>query len=226
MSKPRTMLLILALLASPALADERREQQLERWFESDTDAPPFTSEVNEGELTFLTKVEKQPPTSHNTINISADSLKEGWVHIEQCHENLDAFLSIQVVYRYHKMRNLTIVSTKDIGKAWVEGQSIQMLNVKKGATLCSRLEARILYKGKDNTYTLVNGPFERRFLDGFYPMGVKLDIHYPANLLTFETSEPKPQPGFELKHDTGKIQLNALFEGQLIVEMRFRKKEK
>ena len=65
----------------------------------------------------------------------------------------------------------------------------------------------------------------RRFLDGYYPMRLTLDIEYPAASLRFEAQEPQPQPGFQVERRSGRIQAEIWFEGRLITRFVFCRKE-
>jgi hypothetical protein len=115
-----------------------------------------------------------------------------------------------------------VEKTRNIEKAWTQGQSVQLLNTQKGATLCVSAQVRILYKNTDNTYTLKNGPFQRRFLDGYYPMHVSLTATYPTETLTFISSRPEDQPGFTVTSNSGKVMIDTWFEGKLFTEINFK----
>jgi hypothetical protein len=49
-----------------------------------------------------------------------------------------------------------------------------------------------------------------------------MDIVYPATELAFVDLTPHPQPGLELAQDPGRLRIEALFEGRLRTEVRFR----
>jgi hypothetical protein len=178
--------------------------------------------VNEGELTFLA----QPPAKavhsvRNRLTITRDSLETGFVALYQCHAQLDAVPEAQVVYRYQHMRQLRIVSQRGIDKTWVADDSVQMLGIHKGARLCVRAEVAVLHANADGGYTLRSGPFHRRFLDGYYPMHVVVEIRCPQALLQFAAITPPAQPGFRLSHSADGVQVDAWFEGRLTLEVRF-----
>lgn len=204
---------------NPSQADE--QQQLEEWFEGDLEQQAL--QVNEGKLEFL----DQPPknkavhTVTNTITISDTSLKTQWVTLHQCHDNLDPVGRSEIVYQYKHMRNLRLEHYFGMGKAWIENQSVQMEDIDRGASLCVMAEVQILRPGKQGEYTLRNGPYFRKFLDGYYPFHVKLNIHYPQSALTLKTTSPQPQNGFDVQEDNGTLKMDAWFEGQLLVEARF-----
>jgi hypothetical protein len=63
----------------------------------------------------------------------------------------------------------------------------------------------------------------RKFLDGYYPMRVTLDIKYPPHLLKLLDISPPEQPGFQHIESPGSIHLDAVFEGQLTTLIQFEK---
>lgn len=221
--------LILLVVTFPQLVlgqqdnspQSNEDQQLEKWFEGDLEEQAL--KVNEGTLEFL----DQPPknkavhTVTNTITISDLSLQTQWVTLHQCHMNLDPVAQSEIVYQYKQMRNLRLEHYFGMDKAWIENQSVQMKDIDKGASLCILAEVKILKPGKKGEYTLRNGPYFRKFLDGYYPFHVKLNIHYPKSALTLTTTSPQPQNGFDVQEDNGTLKMDAWFEGKLIVEARF-----
>jgi hypothetical protein len=215
--------LIFLLWTGLAAAEEAMTpEQLEEWFNSDADDTARALAVNEGELVFLAV----PPAKavhhlRNRITIKLASLDDGFVELYQCHDHLDAVHEAQVVYRYHRLRNLRIDSQRGIDKVWVEGDTVQMVDIGKDAGLCIRAEVGILYANGDGSYVLRNGPFHRRFLDGYYPMHVTLEIHYPPTLLQFDAITPAEQPGFHLMRTPEGLTVEAWFEGMLTTEARF-----
>lgn len=223
--------LILLIVALPSLtaaqqntaATEARgeQQQLEKWFEGDVEQQAL--QVNEGKLEFLNHPPKNKAvhTVTNTITISDLSLETQWVTLHQCHMNLDPVAQSEIVYQYKHMRNLRLEHYFGMDKAWIENQSVQMKDVDKGASLCILAEVRILTPGRNGEYTLRNGPYFRKFLDGYYPFHVKLNIHYPRSALTLTTTNPPAQRGFDVQEDNGTLKMDAWFEGRLIVEARF-----
>ena len=208
----------------PAVAaDELTPEQLEQWFEDDERDHPYALTGNDGELVFLpTPPAGRIPHSINILTIEPRSLQSGWVKIEQCHQQLDPIAKVEVVYRYKQMRNLRITSTSHIDKAWVAGQSIQLENVAEEALLCVQMEARILSTQSNGRWLLRNGPFQRRFLDSYYPMHVTLTINYPGEQLSLQEIIPEPTSGFNVKAERGLIQIDTWFEGKLVIELEFR----
>ena len=216
-------LALLLCTATSGLCEDLSKEELEAWFEDDSRSSPVdTSVVNEGELKFLA-IPPQKPTLHsaNKLTIGVSSLHDGWVDMYQCYEHLDAVKDAQVVYQYKQLRKIKLEKFENIEKAWIEGQSVQLLNTQKDATLCVSAQVRIFYKNSDDTYTLKNGPFQRRFLDGYFPMHVTLSIVYPPQRLYFASSIPTQQPGFNISSKPGSVEVDAWFEGMLFTELLF-----
>ena len=188
------------------------------WFESfDVD----TDHVNEGILVFHTR-SPEKPVHHldNQIVITASSLKNGWVKLLQCHEHIDNVPAAQIVFNRSKIRNLAVRDFEGIAAAWVEGASVQLKQVGKAAKLCLNAETRALSEDELGGYLLKNGPYMRRFLDGYYPMRVSFSVIKPVSLKLVSVT-PSPQPGFSLNEENDTVRFEALFEGRLNTELRF-----
>lgn len=227
MFKIMLILLNLLVLSFPAWLYAAEEDlssgQFEQWFDDDSSLYPLEDNINEGELQFLTSPpDKRTPHSRNILTVTEQSLLNGWVLVDQCHEQLDPLQAVEVAYRYKNMRNLQIIEAKNISKAWIEGNSIQLQDVSKNAKLCVQLEAKILYDQADGTFILRNGPFERKFLDGYFPMRVNLLISYPTGKLKFIKSQPQQAPGFDIAVSDGNIIIESWFEGKLTINIHFR----
>ena len=221
------VLLLLYSLAIPLLAaEEMTSEELEQWFNDDPDDESRALSVNEGNLVFLEQIPNNAALhSANTLHISKSSLRTGWVTLSQCHAQLDAVATAQIVYRYQRLRNLAIDSTHGIQRAWVEGNSVQLSEVQKDAKLCISGEVGILHKTPAG-FVLRNGPFHRQFLDGYYPMHVTLDIQYPESHLAIREIKPSPQPGFSITKSSNRVLIDTWFEGKLNTEVRFSIKPK
>jgi hypothetical protein len=63
----------------------------------------------------------------------------------------------------------------------------------------------------------------RKFLDGYYPMRVTLEIEYPPQLLKLIDISPSEEPGFKHLESAGSIRLDAVFEGVLLTLIQFEK---
>jgi len=178
--------------------------------------------VNEGELRFLEQPPQRPVHRHsNLIRITSTSLKDGWVKLEQCHEGLDAVPELQILYHPQRIRAIRILDSEGVGAFRVEGPSVQLRKVGEGARVCLRAESRALQKLPEGGWLLQNGPYMRRFLDGYYPMGVSLEIRYPVASMQLVGREPLNQPGFRLRERPGVIEADAWFEGRLFTRFTF-----
>ena len=208
------------ILPSSTFAQEfLSPEDLERWFNSDDIHP--TRKVNDGQLTFLnTKVKKGTFRSDINITIDQNSIDNGWIILSQCYSNLDSIHRTAIVYRKNFIKNLTVLSSKNIKLAEVSGNKVLLQDVKKDASLCVTLNSRTFYQNDDLSFSLVIGPYHRKFLDGYFPYHLNLYIHYNPKL-KFKYSVPKSQPGFEIKRQSSSLLIDTLFEGRLKTEFRF-----
>ncbi|WP_455376720.1 hypothetical protein [Kaarinaea lacus] len=195
----------------------------EKWFYDDNDdAEARALAVNEGDLEFLSSPPDKPPHElHNKFIIKSDSLKSGWIDLVQCHENLDKVGSAQILYHPRRTRNLKVLSSIGVEKTWVEKNSVQMSNITDKAKVCVSAEVHSLFSNFDGTYSMRNGPFHRRFLDGYYPMRVTMDVQLPEGELSFGAIQPMEQEGFSVEHNKQSMQVDALFVGELNIEVYF-----
>ncbi|MDT8403959.1 alpha/beta hydrolase [Sulfuriflexus sp.] len=224
MSVKPEIIYLLALFFSafspPLLSEQLTPQEMEEWLFDDSDS--LTEEVNEGELVFLQQSpKKQVHHHHNSILISDNSVEDGWISLKQCHRNLDPISLAQIVFRQDRVRGLKVDRINNIDMAWVEGASIQLQGVKRNALLCIRAETRSFVYNGDGTYSLHSGPFMRRFLDGYYPMRVTLDVSVDSERLRFYRMTPASQAGFDFRHSDRSVHFEALFEGRLRTEIMF-----
>jgi hypothetical protein len=182
-----------------------------------------TNEVNEGRLEFLPDPPTTPVHHHqHVITIYESSLRDGWVRLEQCHDNLDPVGRAEIVFGEGRVRNLSIDHQAGIGKAWISDHSVQLTNVGRASRLCLSAETKVMKTDGRDSYVLRNGPFMRRFLDGYYPMRVTMKVYYPCDSLEFSKIRPQSQPGFRVTHSGCAVAIEALFEGRLTTEIRFR----
>lgn len=206
-------------------ANEPSMTELERWLESDEPLPPSvsTDHVNEGALVFLEQHPSKPVHHHqNHLTIDTASLRNGWVRLEQCHDHLDRVPLAQITYNRERIRDLQVTTSKNIEQSWVEGHTVQLRNVQENARLCVNAWTRALKANGDGSYSLRNGPFMRRFLDGYYPMRVSMKIDYAASGLRLIAMKPERQQGFDVIERDGSLTFDAWFEGQLRTEFLFR----
>lgn len=206
----------LVLLCQTAAAGEDPEA----WLEQDDDVRALL--VNEGMLEFLRDAQDHRVLqTSNQLIVTPESLRTGWVALHQCQSNLDPVSAVEVVYRYHGMRNLRVVSTRQIKRARVERNTVQMEQVEEGGEVCIEAEVQVLKPDGEGTYMLQSGPFHRRFLDGYYPVRLDYSIHWPADRLQLESVYPERQEGFLVSKKAGELAINTLFEGKLTIKLRF-----
>jgi len=214
-------LLVLSLLSSCIYAGEGMTQdEQEKWFNEDENFSP--DQINEGELKFLPEPPEKPVLhSLNVLTVSQNSIETGWILLEQCYKHLDAVPDAEVIYRYKSIRDLKVTFRRNIEAVLVKGQSVQLTNVTHNAELCVKAEVRIFYKNPNGTFSLINGPFHRKFLDGYYPFHVTLKINYPSYLLRYVETKPEAQAGLSVKQSENIILVDSYFEGILNTEIIF-----
>lgn len=184
------------------------------------------ADVNEGQLRFLVTPPDKPVHHHqNRIVIASDSLETGWVGLKQCHDNLDAVPRAQITFREGFVRDLRVDSSRGVSEAWVDGPSIQLREITPGSRLCLSAQTRALRDTGGGYFNLNNGPFMRKFLDGYYPMRVTLDIDYPAATLRLVDVSPQETSGLSVRETAGHVHLDALFEGELRTVVQFSRTE-
>lgn len=180
------------------------------------------SEVNDGDLRFLNKAPDHLAHHHqNHITLTRDSLDSGWVRLEQCHQHLDPVPSSQIVYNLDRIRALRIVRAENIERAWVDKNSVQMENIRHDALICIAAESLALRNEGNGVYVLHNGPYMRRFLDGYYPMRVTMTVNLDGSGLRFDSLTPAAQPGFRVHAGQDEMGYDTWFEGSLATTIRF-----
>jgi hypothetical protein len=189
------------------------------WFDEE-DLETLTARVNEGELTFLAA----PPAKavhhlQNVVILDRASVSSGWVRLQQCHSNIDKVPRAQILFNKDRVRNLRITHALNIGASWVDGASVQLTDIGEDSSLCLDADSRALKATGDGGFRIDNGPFMRRFLDGYYPMRVSERILLADSGLRFAGIEPARQPGFEVEVDAAGIRFDAWFEGRLRTEV-------
>jgi len=227
----KSIFTILLILVSPlSYSQDFTKQQIDKWL-NNPDAPlPVVKKqrkINEGKLVFLDRIKhKAVMHSENKIQITKSSLKDGWVNLNQCYKQLDAFPRVQVVYKYKNIRKLKVHVIKKMDSAKVQGKSVQLVNVKKGATLCVSAQVQSLEK-TGTAYQLKNGPFRRKFLDGYFPLRVSVSVSYPLALIKLARVSPnnkviEKNKGILIHKTKNKIRLDATFEGVLNTRLVFK----
>jgi hypothetical protein len=210
---------VLLILSIPAFA-AAKDAPDDDWFDDDLEVR--IAKVNGGDLVFLAEPPLEPVHHHhNRVILDPDSLDNGWVTLIQCHRNLDAVPRTQVLYHQTRTRELSILSYQNIEQAWVEGHTVQLADVEHGASLCIKARTRMLEFNEDGSFSLRGGPFMRRFLDGYYPMHVSMNIEVPREYLRFVDTRPESQQGFEVERTAEGVHIDTWFEGKLYTEVRF-----
>ena len=202
------------VFSSNAASDTGWDEQL---FE-DMELEERSLAVNEGELQLLDEPPKKPVHyHHNRLFISEKSLDTGWVVMYQCHTGLDRVPALQIVYNRQRIRKLKIETAHNIGTARVEGHTVQLEHVGEDSKLCITAETRALVRDGE-IYALKNGPFMRQFLDGFYPMRVRVEVFYPVALLRLKSI--MPAAATTIRH-AGYINFDVWSVGRLFTEFEF-----
>lgn len=215
-------LMLSISIATPIYAQTMTEQELEDWFNDDSDMDIDIDAVNEGQLTFIPQPAVKAVLSTDAIvTMTAASLDTGLVSLQQCYRNLDPVPEVDVVYRYKNMQQLRIVSSANIADARVVGNSVQLKDVTAGASVCIAADVQLLEKSAEGFHVLSMGPYYRRFLDGYYPYHAKVTLYYPDELLEFSAILPAPRPHFEVVRKPGELILDAWFEGVLQLDITF-----
>ena len=182
--------------------------------------------VNEGELEILPSPQAADLYHHeNHMQITTTSLRDGWVKMEQCHRHLDQVSLLEIVYHPQRIRNIQIISNQNIGSSRVVGANVELRDIQADARLCLEAESRALHILGNGRFILRNGPYMRRFLDGYYPMRLTVAIDYPPD--TLHLHSVRPETAIRLKHTPkqGKIHWDAWFQGRLYTEFEFTKQE-
>lgn len=213
-------LLSFVVMVLPVSAAQMTPQEMEEWLFDDSDS--LAAEVNEGDLVFLDKPPAKKVHHHaNQLIVNDESIDNGWVKLIQCHTNLDRVGLAQILFRQDRVRKLRVTEARNIDRAWVEGASIQLENVKAEARLCIGAETRSFVYNGDGSFSLHNGPYMRRFLDGYYPMRVSLDVTVKTDKLRFADITPNVGKGFKVWNGQNTVSYDAWFEGKLSTEIRF-----
>ena len=218
----RAFLLLAFLLSTVTVfAQQLTQQELEDWFNAPTE--PSAAEVNEGDLNFLsTPPAKRVHHQHNVLTIDDQTVLNGWANLRQCHSNLDKVPATQIVFREDRVKDLRILSYSGIDEAWVEGSTVQLKQVRSDARICVELKSKVLYKQPDGNLHITNGPFMRKFLDGYYPMHVSMEVIVKTKKLRFVDITPARQNGFNVSIAPSLVTFDAWFEGRLNTLLRFR----
>jgi hypothetical protein len=183
------------------------------------------SEVSEGELEFLATPPAEPVHHHeNHIRILPESLESGWVLLKQCHRHLDRVPLLEIVYHPDRIRNIRIISSRHIDHSRVIDAGVELRGIHADALICLSAESRALHRLAEERLLLRNGPYMRRFLDGYYPLHLSMEIDYPAQLLSLQSVSPQTPDAPAYAREAGKLRWEAWFRGRLYTEITFSRK--
>lgn len=188
------------------------------WLEDDWE--DRVDELSEGELIWYTN-EPGPDTSRMqlAIRFKEDSHHHGWLEVRQCHSKLAKAPAVQMVFEDRAVRSLKIEQATNIGKAYIEDDTVQLSDIGNGARICVSSEQQVLHQLDKHHWALVSGPFQRRFLDGFYPMYVEVDVYWQKDNWRFMHSRPTSGP--DISVHTGQLSMRAHFSGRLKTALVF-----
>lgn len=211
---------LLLLAAAGGMHPAPAGDDIEEWLDSQEEFNPDA--VNEGELEFIGVPPSEPVHTHqNRITATPQSLRDGWAALYQCHAHLDPVPAAEIVFNEGRIRKLRVERATGIGRARAAGVSVQLEDVSPGAELCISGETRVIVPQPGGGFLVRNGPFMRRFLDGFYPMHVILDIVLPEGAWMLAHASPAAQPGFEITRTAAGVRADAWFSGELRTEFHF-----
>ena len=180
------------------------------------------AEVSDGEVVFLAEPPDRPVHHHeNRIRMEPASLHSGWVVLEQCHRHLDRVPLLEIVYHPERIRNIRILSSRNIDQSRVTGTGVELRGIHDEASLCLIAESRALQQWAPGRYRLRNGPYMRRFLDGYYPLHLTVQIDYPAHLFALQSARPGTPDAPVITHEPGRIHWDVWFRGKLYTEFIF-----
>ena len=212
----RLLAAIVSLSAAQSAAVEDDWTEIDRQLELEQKA----LEVNEGEPKLLERPPEAASHHHqNRLLITQQSLNDGWVTMYQCHSDLDAVPATQIVYAEGSVRDLNVLSSHNIGSVSIEGHSVQLKDIEAGSEVCVSADRRALFY-ENGQYVLRLGPFMRRFLDGYYPMRVQIEVCYPTFLKLVSSSPVRATQ--RTRNNAAYADIDIWVVGKLDVELVFR----
>jgi hypothetical protein len=180
----------------------------------------FSDIAHEGQLKFLAI--HPDPTAYryeSRVKITEESLMTGVVSLTTCHYQLDPIRKVVIAFNPKRLQQIEIASASGMGGLEVKGHQIEMLDVKRGASICIDLQSRALDQIDADTFRLHAGPLMRRYFDGYLPMQATLKFEWPKNRMMLKAVNPFPQPGVLLKQDSDHAELDITFAGRLLANI-------
>jgi hypothetical protein len=93
-----------------------------------------------------------------------------------------------------------------------------MKGIATGSKICISADRKAL-SNEEGRYHLKLGPFIRRFLDGYYPMHVRVEVCYPNSL---ELVSSRPVKALQhAKNETRYADIDVWVVGELNIELVF-----
>ena len=167
----KTALLAVAVLSSSPVSASQADPENDAWpawVLAEEDLKARIARVNEGDLDFLAQAPSDPVHYHqNRIVLTTSSLRNGWVDLEQCHRHLDRVAEAQILFHPERSRALKVTRFKNMQSAVAERNTIQLRHVEAASEVCLSGQTKAMVEIGDGVYELRNGPFMRRFLDGY-----------------------------------------------------------
>ena len=215
--------LIQMTISQHSFANDTANPGFDHWLEMLDEV----ENINEGTLNFLPLNNARDSADNdyaldNKIQIDADSRETGWIGLTQCHSNLGAIPRLSITFGKRTTRDLQVLSYDNIDRAVVDGQNVEIYGAGENARICIKAQMNTLQKTDGAQYELKNGPYLRRFLDGYFPMHVSLDIDFSRSGLSFERVTPAPQKEFKVVAQSGHVNIETTFEGRLEISTYFR----
>lgn len=196
------------------------------WLLDDSNLEAFA--VSSEVLKYSQKASKESYWLSNHLTINPQSLDNGWIAFQQCHNQLDPVPKIEVAYHPVNIKDLHIQTYEKIENVTVKAHSVELINVKKGAKVCIQGQSKTLKIDKEG-FKLTRGPYMRKFLDGYYPMIVEETIEMKQ--MKTQLVEQSPQlVANSYKNEQVKVtqptmqsqyRFDYAFEGQLKPMYRF-----
>ncbi|MFN4262762.1 MAG: hypothetical protein ACK4IT_03830 [Thioalkalivibrionaceae bacterium] len=147
---------------------------------------------SDARLVYLDAADSRQLHYHdNRLKITSSSLDDGWIEIQQCHRGLGPMPSGVIAFRDDRTRALKVVSSLDIETLEAREDRVVVRNAGSEAELCVALEMQLLEATAPGHWTLRNGPFQRRFLDGYYPMHVRIAVDWDGLDLRLTAASPE-----------------------------------
>jgi len=149
----------------------------------------------------------------NELTITPNSLETGWIDFHQCHYQLDAVSKVEIHYPPDITQHLNVVITNKLCRHHVLNNTVQLQQVRKGASICVTGASRTLSQ-KEGVYSIKRGPYMRKFFDGYFPMIVEETLTFDKVTIQLTGVSPShPSPDHSIQGDH--FQFNFHFEGIL-----------